>query len=94
MSSTQTANALNRIEVKQLPRSLDKSPWKARDFVARQAYPADISTTRAYRSKVGASLSWDQELTDSLGALLRLSWNDAAPNLGRLPRSIAPWRPG
>jgi high affinity Mn2+ porin len=41
-----------------------------------QPYPEDIALTRAYRSKVGFGLSWDQELTSDLGAFARLSWND------------------
>jgi high affinity Mn2+ porin len=32
--------------------------------------------TRAYRSKVGFGMSWDQELTKDLGAFVRLSWDD------------------
>lgn len=36
----------------------------------------DITQTRAYRSKVGMGLSWDQELAKDLGAFARLSWND------------------
>jgi len=41
--------------------------------------PADnmnITRTRASRSKVGAGVSWDQELTADLGAFSRLSWDD------------------
>ncbi len=38
----------------------------------------DLYATRAYRSKVGFGLSWDQQLTDSLGAFARLSWDDGA----------------
>jgi high affinity Mn2+ porin len=32
--------------------------------------------TRAYRSKVGLGISWDQQLTADLGAFARLSWDD------------------
>jgi high affinity Mn2+ porin len=35
-----------------------------------------LYTTRAYRSKVGFGVSWDQELTKELGAFVRLSWDD------------------
>jgi len=35
-----------------------------------------LSQSRAYRSKVGFGLSWDQELTQDLGAFARLSWDD------------------
>ncbi len=43
---------------------------------AAQPYPADITLTRAYRSKAGAGVSWDQELTSDLGVFARLSWDD------------------
>jgi high affinity Mn2+ porin len=43
---------------------------------ASQPYPANIVLTEAYRSKVGAGVSWDQELTSDLGVFARLSWND------------------
>lgn len=36
----------------------------------------DIATTRAYRSKEGLGLSWDQALGASVGVFARLSWND------------------
>ena len=36
----------------------------------------DVVNTRGYRSKVGAGISWDQELTSDLGAFARASWND------------------
>jgi high affinity Mn2+ porin len=36
----------------------------------------DITQSRAYRSKVGIGLSWDQELTSDVGVFARLSWND------------------
>lgn len=32
--------------------------------------------TRAYRSKVGFGVSWDQQVSAGLGAFARLSWND------------------
>ncbi|HEY1791753.1 MAG TPA: carbohydrate porin [Opitutaceae bacterium] len=32
--------------------------------------------TRAYRSKVGLGVSWDQQLTEHLGAFARMSWDD------------------
>lgn len=32
--------------------------------------------SRAYRSKVGFGISWDQQLTKDLGAFSRLSWDD------------------
>jgi high affinity Mn2+ porin len=35
-----------------------------------------LTESRAYRSKVGFGLSWDQQLTQDLGAFLRLSWDD------------------
>ncbi len=43
------------------------------------ANAADLNAlfeTRAYRSKVGFGLSWDQQLTQDLGAFARLSWDD------------------
>jgi high affinity Mn2+ porin len=43
---------------------------------AAQPYPENIASTRAYRSKEGAGVSWDQELGDDLGIFARLSWND------------------
>jgi high affinity Mn2+ porin len=36
----------------------------------------EVAATRASRSKVGAGISWDQELTADLGAFARVSWND------------------
>lgn len=36
----------------------------------------DLLATRAYRSKVGFGVSWDQEVADNLGAFVRLSWDD------------------
>jgi high affinity Mn2+ porin len=35
-----------------------------------------VTQTRAYRSKAGAGLSWDQELSPDFGGFARLSWND------------------
>jgi len=35
-----------------------------------------IAATRATRSKVGAGISWDQQLTADLGAFARVSWDD------------------
>ena len=46
------------------------------DSLASASGVPDITATRAYRSKVGAGLSWDQELTTGLGAFARLSWDD------------------
>jgi high affinity Mn2+ porin len=43
---------------------------------ALASYPADITLTREYRSKVGLGVSWDQQLRDDLGVFTRLSWND------------------
>lgn len=36
----------------------------------------DLLATRAYRSKAGFGLSWDQTLGDDLGLFARVSWND------------------
>lgn len=35
-----------------------------------------LSASRAYRSKAGFGMSWDQQLTQDLGAFIRLSWDD------------------
>jgi high affinity Mn2+ porin len=35
-----------------------------------------LTQSRAYRSKVGFGLSWDQQLTQDLGVFSRLSWDD------------------
>ena len=35
-----------------------------------------LSQSRAYRSKVGLGMSWDQQLAKDLGAFVRLSWDD------------------
>lgn len=43
---------------------------------AQQQDPEDIILTRSYRSKVGLGSSWNQELTESIGAFLRASWDD------------------
>jgi len=43
---------------------------------ASQAAPENVTLTRAYRSKAGVGVSWDQQLTDALGGFVRLSWND------------------
>ena len=36
----------------------------------------DLIASRAYRSKVGFGVNWDQALTEDLGAFARLSWDD------------------
>ena len=36
----------------------------------------DIISTRAYRSKAGAGLSWDQEVADQVGVFARAGFND------------------
>ena len=38
--------------------------------------PEALTDSRAYRSKVGFGVSWDQQLTADLGAFARLSWDD------------------
>jgi carbohydrate-selective porin OprB len=38
--------------------------------------PPDLTLSRSYRSKVGAGLSWDQELGAGLGGFARLGFND------------------
>ncbi len=43
---------------------------------AQQPDPEDVILTRSYRSKVGLGASWDQELTESIGAFVRASWDD------------------
>jgi|CZKI01.1.fsa_nt_gi high affinity Mn2+ porin len=35
-----------------------------------------LTQSRAYRSKVGLGISWDQQLAADLGAFVRLSWDD------------------
>ena len=47
------------------------------DEAIAETHPPDIVATRRYgRTKAGFAISADQELTDSLGAFFRLSWND------------------
>jgi high affinity Mn2+ porin len=41
-----------------------------------EPYPSDITDSRAYRSKEGFGVSWDQALTADLGGFVRLSWDD------------------
>lgn len=36
----------------------------------------DVTATRAYRSKAGAGVSWDQEVADGVGVFARAGWND------------------
>src|ERR1035438_1276528 len=45
------------------------------EAIADPAARLDVTRTREYRSKYGAGLSWDQELTANTGAFLRFSWN-------------------
>jgi high affinity Mn2+ porin len=46
------------------------------DALAEPSIADALYETRAYRSKVGFGLSWDQQLTSDLGAFARLSWDD------------------
>ena len=46
------------------------------DAVASPDIGDALSRSRAYRSKVGFGVSWDQELATDLGAFVRLSWDD------------------
>jgi high affinity Mn2+ porin len=46
------------------------------DAVASPDIATALSASRAYRSKVGFGMSWDQQLTKDLGAFVRLSWDD------------------
>jgi high affinity Mn2+ porin len=46
------------------------------DALALPSISDALIETRAYRSKVGFGLSWDQQLTANLGAFARLSWDD------------------
>lgn len=46
------------------------------DAVASPNISDALSLSRAYRSKVGFGISWDQALTKDLGAFVRLSWDD------------------
>jgi high affinity Mn2+ porin len=75
-----------------------------RDAVDNPAARFDVTATRADgRKKYGAAVSVDQELTDSLGAFLRASFNDGANEtwaFTEIDRSLAfgvvqggaPWR--
>ncbi|HEY5079839.1 MAG TPA: carbohydrate porin [Opitutaceae bacterium] len=47
-----------------------------RDALENSDVADALFETRAYRSKVGLGLSWDQELAKDLGAFVRLSWDD------------------
>jgi high affinity Mn2+ porin len=38
--------------------------------------PPDVTLSRAYRSKVGAGLNWEQEMGDGVGAFARAGFND------------------
>ena len=38
--------------------------------------PPDVTLSRAYRSKAGAGLEWEQELADGLGVFARAGFND------------------
>ena len=58
----------------------------------RQPPPEEVVLTRAYRSKEGFGVSWDQELTESLGVFMRVSWNDGRTesfSFTEIDRSIA-----
>ncbi|HXQ80079.1 MAG TPA: carbohydrate porin [Opitutaceae bacterium] len=46
------------------------------DAVASPDISDALSQSRAYRSKVGFGMSWDQQLTQDLGVFVRLSWDD------------------
>jgi high affinity Mn2+ porin len=46
------------------------------DAVANPVITNALSDTRAYRSKVGFGVSWDQKLTQDIGAFVRVSWDD------------------
>jgi high affinity Mn2+ porin len=46
------------------------------DALALPSIEDALFQTRAYRSKVGFGLSWDQQLCADLGAFARLSWDD------------------
>jgi high affinity Mn2+ porin len=41
-----------------------------------ESSPPDITLSRAYRSKVGVGLNWEQEIEDGVGAFLRAGTND------------------
>jgi high affinity Mn2+ porin len=54
--------------------------------------PAETAPTRAYRSKVGFGVSWDQEVAANLGAFARLSWDDGRTEtwaFTQIDRSVA-----
>jgi high affinity Mn2+ porin len=46
------------------------------DALASPEIADALVASRAYRSKVGFGMSWDQALTKDLGAFVRLSWDD------------------
>ena len=46
------------------------------DALANPDLSTALSQSRAYRSKEGFGLSWDQELTKAVGVFSRLSWDD------------------
>jgi high affinity Mn2+ porin len=41
-----------------------------------ESSPPDITLSREYRSKTGAGLNWEQEITDGLGAFARAGFDD------------------
>ena len=47
-----------------------------RDALENPDLSGALVASRAYRSKVGLGMSWDQALTGDLGAFVRLSWDD------------------
>jgi high affinity Mn2+ porin len=49
---------------------------KYRDALAAMPVNPDITLTRAERNKYGFGLSFEQEITETLGFLLRAGWND------------------
>src|SRR6185437_7028790 len=52
---------------------------EALDIAAATGAPPNVAATRAYdRTKYGFELNLDQDITSSLGAFARLSWNDGA----------------
>ena len=46
------------------------------DALASPDIATALTASRAYRSKAGFGLSWDQQLTADIGAFVRLSWDD------------------
>ena len=65
---------------------------RATETATATGKPVDIAATRAYRSKVGFGVSWDQELATNLGAFARISWNDGRSEnwaFTQVDRSIA-----